>query len=95
MDAQLYDSILAYNTTRVLPPAFPSSKSNFIALCGKFTVNGTNTLIRDAKIVLKSEDLDRTSDFLVIFHEFERCGMKLICIQASILLGRKLAGAIG
>ena len=65
MDTELYDQILDYKKNDVLPLAFPSSKSNFIALCGKFTVNGTNTLIRDAKIVLKFEDLDRTSEFIV------------------------------
>ena len=59
MEPGLYQQILGYNQLGVIPAVLPSNKSNFVALCHKFDINGANQLTRNAKIVLQTTDLER------------------------------------
>ena len=59
MEVSIYTDILLYKELGDLPLVFTSTKSNFIALCHKFDVNGAHKLTRDSKLVLTTDDLDR------------------------------------
>ena len=57
MDPTLYQDILLFKGLGDFPTHFPSTKSNFIAMCNRFQVNGANKLTRDNKLVLIESDL--------------------------------------
>ena len=61
MDVELYAHVVEFIKIDVLPDTFPSTKSNFIALAGKFQINFKDTLLRDGLIVARSDELDSKS----------------------------------
>ena len=63
MEPSLYQDILAFKQHAIMPLTFPSSKSNWVAMCQKFDVNGASQLTRNSKIVLKTTDLERIIEF--------------------------------
>ena len=59
MESSLYNDLVLYRSLQELPSEYLSTRSNFIALAGKFELNGANKLTRNGKIVVKKTDLDR------------------------------------
>ena len=58
MDAAFYKTLVLFKKTGELPPVYPSTKSNFLALAQKFTINAMDVLFRDGKIVAHDQDLE-------------------------------------
>ena len=59
MEEGQYHMISNYLISGALPRVYPSTKSNFISVAKKFSLDEKNRLIRDGRIVLKKEDLER------------------------------------
>ena len=58
MEIALYNSLVRFKKSGELPSQFPSNKSNFLALAKKFEINSKDVLMRNSKIVPKSDELD-------------------------------------
>ena len=58
MEDSLYYSYVNYLNDGTLPLRFPSTKSNFIAVCQKFRLNENIYLIRNDKLVLRKSELE-------------------------------------
>ncbi len=58
MEAELYSDIFEYVRRAKLPEKYTSTKSNFVSLAQKFSLNARMCLIRDGKIVVKDEELE-------------------------------------
>ena len=65
MGETFYNKIVAFKADGSWPLAFPSTKSNFIALCAKFDMNSASHLTRNGKLVLKKEDLERNLKIII------------------------------
>jgi len=59
MENGTYTKVKNYLIDGTLPSSFPSTKSNFIALCSKFSLNKKTRLIRDNRIVLKESEIEK------------------------------------
>lgn len=60
MEISTYDKVANFLNDGTLPRSFPSTKSNFVAMCEKFSLNKKNRLVRDNRIVLKETEIEQT-----------------------------------
>ena len=60
MDHSLYLQVTEFLSTGTVPTVFPSTQSNFVAMCKKFSLNRKGRLVRDGRIVLKDTEIEET-----------------------------------
>ena len=64
MDHTLYEKVTNFLNNGTLPAEFPSTQSNFVAMCKKFSLNRKGRLVRDERIVLKDTEIEETFEQL-------------------------------